>query len=88
LAKISGAIESFRNSRPLDLSAFTRRGQRAEVWTLADRDHAGEPDVRNSFGDPERISARHSTSRASQNRFEYRFPALSLTVLLWRIWRI
>lgn len=70
---------------PLDLSAFSRGGQRADVWTLTDRERAGEPDVRNSFGDPERISVRRSVFRAAHSRFEYRFPALSLTVLQWRM---
>ncbi len=55
------------------------------MWTLADRDRAGEPDLRNSFGDPERISARRSSSRAKEAEFEYRFPALSLTVMQWRV---
>ncbi len=71
-------------TRPLDLSAFGSRGQSAPVWTLADRDHAGEPDVRNSFGDPDRIRARRALFRARESRFNYRFPALSLTVLQWR----
>ena len=44
-------------SRPLDFSAFGSKGQDLEVWTLADRKQAGEPDVTNSFGEPERISS-------------------------------
>jgi len=43
-------------SRPLDFSAFGSRGQELEVWTLADRKQAGEPDVTNSFGEPEQIT--------------------------------
>jgi len=39
--------------RPL---AFGSRGQELEVWTLADRKQAGEPDVTNSFGEPEQIT--------------------------------
>jgi alpha-N-arabinofuranosidase len=72
-------------TRPLDLSAFGAGGQEVSVWTLADRDRAGEPDVTNSFGDPERVRPVRSTYRAPAARFDYRFPALSLTVLRWRV---
>jgi alpha-N-arabinofuranosidase len=71
-------------TRPLDLSAFGGAGQDVTVWTLADRDRAGEPDVTNSFTDPERVRPVRSTYRAAGARFDYRFPALSLTVLVWR----
>jgi len=71
--------------RRMDFSAFGNGGQRVMVWTLADRERAGEADVRNDFGDPERVSARQSVFRARSARFEYRFPALSLTVLRWRV---
>jgi alpha-N-arabinofuranosidase len=74
-------------TRPVDLSAFGTRGQRVSVWTLADRDHAGEPDARNGFGDPERIHVKQSTFRAHSPCFEGRFPALSLTVLEWSVGR-
>lgn len=71
-------------TRPLDFSAFGSQGQKVEVWTLEDRDHAGEPDVTNSFGDPERIAARPSVLTAASPQFAYRFPKLSVTVLKWR----
>ncbi len=71
--------------RPLDFSAFGDRGQEASVWTLADREKVGEPDVTNDFGDPERVSAKPSTFRADGPRFEYRFPPLSLTVIRWTV---
>jgi alpha-N-arabinofuranosidase len=71
--------------RPLDFSAFGDRGQKVFVWTLADRQKAGEPDVTNSFGEPERVSPAASTFRADGPRFEYRFPPLSLTVIRWKI---
>jgi len=71
-------------TRPLDFSAFGAQGQSVEVWTLEDRDHAGEPDAANSFGDPERIATRPSTFPAATPQFAYRFPKLSLTVLRWR----
>jgi alpha-N-arabinofuranosidase len=72
-------------TRPLDLSAFGEGGQEAAVWTLADRLGAGEPDAANGFADPERVAAVRSTLRAPSARFAYRFPALSLTVIRWRV---
>jgi alpha-L-arabinofuranosidase len=70
---------------PLDFSAFGSGGQRMAAWTLIDRRHAGEPDVANSFAEPERVAAVQSTFRASAARFEYPFEPLSLTVLCWKI---
>jgi alpha-L-arabinofuranosidase len=70
--------------RPLDLSAFGAEGQEAEVWTLADRDHAGEPDVTNGFGDPERIVPAKSVFHAASAHITYHFPAYSLTVIRWK----
>jgi alpha-N-arabinofuranosidase len=72
-------------TRPLDLSTFGNAGQEVEVWTLADRKGAGEPDVTNNFGEPERVAPVKSRYKAESGRFEYRFPALSLTVLRWRV---
>jgi alpha-N-arabinofuranosidase len=72
-------------SRPLDFSAFGRDGQDVEVWTLEDTRHSGEPDATNGFADPERIAPRRSTFHAAAPKFEYRFPALSLTVVRWRV---
>ncbi|MBU6401861.1 MAG: hypothetical protein KGS61_16210, partial [Verrucomicrobia bacterium] len=71
--------------RPLDFSAFGHRGQSLEVWTLTDRRHAGEPDVTNSLADPERVTPARSVFRADGPRFDYQFPALSLTVLRWKV---
>jgi len=71
-------------TRMLDLSAFGDAGQEAAVWTLGDREHAGEPDVTNSFGKPKRIAPVRSTFHAPSARFAYRFPALSLTVIRWK----
>ncbi len=70
--------------RPLDFSAFGDRGQEVSIWTLADRQKAGEPDATNGFGDPERVSPVASTFRAEGSRFAYRFPPLSLTVIRWK----
>jgi alpha-N-arabinofuranosidase len=69
-------------TRIIDLSAVGKVGPSLEVWTLADRDAAGEPDVTNSFADPTRVTARRSTRRLDTPRFEYRFPALSLTAIV------
>jgi alpha-N-arabinofuranosidase len=72
-------------TRPLDFSAFGSKGQELEVWTLTDRQRAGEPDIANSFAEPERVAPVTSRFRAASARFAYRFPALSLTVLRWRV---
>jgi alpha-N-arabinofuranosidase len=72
-------------TRPLDLSAFGGGGREVSVWTLGDRDKASEPDVTNSFADPERVQVVRSKFRAADARFDYRFPALSVTVLEWRV---
>jgi len=76
-------------SRPLDFSAFSfsSKGQEMEVWTLADKKQAGEPDVTNSFGEPEQITACRSTVTVASSRFVYRFPPLSVSVLRWRVLR-
>jgi alpha-N-arabinofuranosidase len=68
----------------LDLSAFAGSGS-VTTWTLTDRQHAGEPDVTNSFEDPERIIPVKSKLQAASPRFDYRFPALSLTVMRWPV---
>ncbi len=72
-------------TRPVDLSAFGEAGREAKVWTLTDTRKAGEPDVTNSFADPERVVPVPSKLRADGTRFDYRFPALSLTVMQWRV---
>jgi alpha-L-arabinofuranosidase len=72
-------------ARTLDFSAFGERGQEIATWTLTDSRHAGEPDVTNSFGDPERISPVKSKFQASSVRFDYLFPALSLTIIRWQV---
>src|SRR5262249_30271526 len=81
------AVNSTLNdiTRPLDFSAFAAKGQDVAVWTLADRKHAGEPDVVNSFANPERIVPIALRFHVPSARFRYRFPALSLTVMKWRV---
>jgi alpha-N-arabinofuranosidase len=72
-------------TRPIDLSAFGVKEQELSIWTLADRDRAGQPDVTNSFADPERVALVESKFRTGWAKFNYRFPALSLTLLLVRV---
>jgi alpha-N-arabinofuranosidase len=74
-------------TRPLDFSAFGDGQKEIEVWTLSDRDKAAEPDVTNSFGDPERIKVQASKQMVAANTFDYAFPPLSLTVLQLNIKR-
>ena len=80
---VNDQLESIE--RPLDFSAFGRDGQALEVWTLTDTRHAGEPDVTNSFADPERVVPVRSTFAAASPRFTYPFPPLSLTVMRWAV---
>jgi alpha-N-arabinofuranosidase len=76
-------------SRPIDLSAFaasaTTPMKPIEVWTLADTKNEGEPDVTNSFGEPERIIPRRTTITPAAPKFDYAFPPLSLSVLKWEV---
>jgi alpha-L-arabinofuranosidase len=72
-------------TRPIDLSAFGAEGQEYTVWTLADRQNAKDPNATNSFGDPERICLAESKSKSDNPRIDYRFPALSLTVIEWPV---
>jgi alpha-N-arabinofuranosidase len=69
----------------LDFSAFGATGQDLTIQTLTDRAHAGEPDVTNSFAEPERVTPETSVIKAMSPRFDHRFPALSLTVLEWHV---
>jgi alpha-N-arabinofuranosidase len=72
-------------TRQIDLSAFGDAGQEAEIWTLTDRKKAGEPDITNTFGEPERIAPVTARFAAKSGKFAFRFPALSLTVLRWEV---
>jgi alpha-N-arabinofuranosidase len=72
-------------SRPLDFSDFGSKPQKVSVWTLTDREHVGEPDVTNSFERPERVIPTPSSFRIRDGNFTYTFPALSLTVLRFKI---
>jgi alpha-N-arabinofuranosidase len=80
-------VERDSITRSLDFSAFGAGASgpipAVQVWTLADTSDAGEPDVTNSFAEPERIVTRHTTFTPSSPIFDYRFPRLSLTVLRW-----
>lgn len=68
--------------RTIDLSAFGSGRAELKVWTVADRQNAGQPDVTNSFGDPERIATSSSTFPVERlAAINYRFPKLSLSCL-------
>lgn len=68
--------------RALDLSAFGSGDRELKVWTIADREKAGEPDVTNSFADPMRVSTVASTVHAASTRdVRYTFPKLSITCI-------
>ena len=74
-------------ARPLDFRAFApgQPGQAKsfEVWTLGDGKDALEPDVTNSFADPERVVPRRVTFTATSPVFNFDFPPFSLTVIKW-----
>jgi alpha-N-arabinofuranosidase len=72
-------------TRPVDFSAFGNAGQQMEVITLADSKRAGEPDVTNSFDEPNRVVPMTSTFAAPAAKFEYHFEPLSLTVMRWKM---
>ncbi len=67
-------------SRTLDLALFGNDARDIETWTLHDRKQSVEPDAINSFDEPERVAADTARFHASFGRFNYRFPALTLTV--------
>jgi len=78
---VNSALQAI--SQTLDFSAHGVSARQLTVWTLADRDRAGEPDVTNSFDDPDRVKPVRSVVTTDTMALTYRFPALSLTVLTW-----
>ena len=50
-----------------------------EVHQLADKKNAGEPDVSNSFSEPNRITTKKIEVTAKDGKLDFTFPALSLT---------
>ncbi len=71
--------------REIDFSAFGTSGQILQTWQLSDREQAGEPDVTNSFADPERVAVHTGSCHADTPLLTYTFPPLSLTVLRWAV---
>jgi alpha-N-arabinofuranosidase len=69
----------------LNFSAFGEHPKEIATWTLTDRKHAGEPDVINGFGDPERISPVKAKVQVASPILNFRFPPLSLTVIRWQV---
>jgi len=74
-------------SRTLDLTAFADEPREVETWILHDRKQTGEPDAVNSFDEPERLAVDAGRVHAPSGRFDYRFPALTLTVLRLQVTR-
>ncbi len=67
--------------RTLVLTELGTLAPAAQVWTLADTQHAGERDVSNSWHEPERIRPAQSQTALDAGRLNYEFPPLSLTVI-------
>jgi hypothetical protein len=72
-------------TRLLDFSEFGAAGHAVAVCTLRDAKSAGEPDVTNSFAQPERVLPVASQLKASSTSLSYIFPEFSLTVLQWQV---
>lgn len=68
-------------TRVLDLSAFPGARKRVILHTLEDRQHVGEPDVRNDFANPARIAVTTTTRHLRLPQSNLTFPPLSLSVL-------
>jgi alpha-N-arabinofuranosidase len=68
--------------RTLDVSAFP--GRNMTEWKLTEVKQAGEPDVANSFAEPERVIPVKKWISNAGEQLRYRFEPLSLTVLQWR----
>jgi len=71
--------------RPVDFSAFAMVGTEVELTTLTDTRNAGHGDAANSFEEPNRIVPTESRRRFASDRFDFTFPALSLTVMRWHL---
>ena len=69
----------------LNFRAFGNVKPEIEIWTLADTKHSGEPDVANSFAEPERVRPVKSTMSPPGPKFAYTLPELSLTVMRVRL---
>jgi alpha-N-arabinofuranosidase len=69
----------------LDVTSFGKVAEDVTVKTLSDREKAGEPDVTNSFSNPERVRVRDSTQKSGEGKIECQVEPLSLTVLRWTV---
>jgi alpha-N-arabinofuranosidase len=72
-------------TRTLDFSQFGNASQDVKSWVLADSQAAGEPEVANSFAEPERVRVEHVTLNGRAPKFDHRFPPLTLTVIRWEV---
>ena len=68
-------------TKTVDLTAFGNVASTARVWTVADADDARDPEATNTFARPERIATRTTTISIAGQRFSYRFPAYSVTLM-------
>jgi alpha-N-arabinofuranosidase len=68
-------------TKRLDLSGFGGLVDSVKVWTLADTEAAGEPDVTNGFSTPHRVAIKASSTRATDAGITYTFAPYTLTVL-------
>ena len=67
-------------NRTLNVADLCSRGE-VKIWTLADEKAAGEPDVANSFAEPNRVRPRESSVALRGGQLEFHFQPLSLTVM-------
>jgi alpha-L-arabinofuranosidase len=67
--------------RSIQLAGFGTSASRARVFTLADRDRAGERTVGNSFADPDRIRTVESEIPIAGPEFVLQLPEISVTLV-------
>jgi alpha-N-arabinofuranosidase len=67
--------------RTIDLGAFAKVADAAQVWTIADALDARDPEATNGFARPERIAARSAIHRIPGPTFNHQFPAYSVSVI-------
>jgi alpha-L-arabinofuranosidase len=67
--------------RNFQLEGFKAKVAGGTVFTLEDHAHAGTAEVMNSRDDPQRISLKSQPAELNGERFEFTFPALTVTLL-------
>jgi alpha-L-arabinofuranosidase len=71
--------------RSLDFTAF-KLSTTADTWLLADTRHAGEPDIANSFDEPERVAPQKG-STAIQGQYVLNCPPWSIKIIRCTVMR-